>query len=61
MVGLTEPSLAEKVGWVREAAGERFDRLELSTIIWNVVVTDDRHARTPASLAGAQLHLGRHI
>jgi probable F420-dependent oxidoreductase len=44
MVGLTEPSLAEKVGWVREAAGERFDRIELSMIIWNVVVTDDRQA-----------------
>jgi hypothetical protein len=44
IVGLTEPSLTEKVGWVREAAGERFDRLELSMIIWNVVVTDDRQA-----------------
>ena len=34
----------EKVGWVREAAGERFDRIELAALIWEVVVTDNRRA-----------------
>ena len=51
-VGLTEASLAEKVGWVRKAAGERFDRLELGMLIWNVVVTEDRQAAAE-ELAGS--------
>ena len=31
----------EKIGWVREAAGERFDDLELNTCLTEVIVTDD--------------------
>lgn len=34
----TEALLAEKVAWVREAAGERFEQLELSALIWGVAV-----------------------
>lgn len=49
--GDTESLLAEKVGWVREAAGERFDRLELSMLIWNVAVTD-----APRAAAEAMAH-----
>lgn len=37
----------EKVGWVREAAGERFDDLELNVLSFLSTVTDD-----PAGLAG---------
>ena len=33
----------EKIGWIREAAGERFDELELNVTIFVSVVTDDRH------------------
>lgn len=33
---------AQKVAWVREAAGDRFDDLELSTAVFMVSVTDDR-------------------
>jgi probable F420-dependent oxidoreductase len=33
-----------KVGWVREAAGHRFDELELSMLIFVASVTDDRRA-----------------
>jgi probable F420-dependent oxidoreductase len=32
----------EKVGWVKEAAGDRFDDLELNALIGFVMVTDDR-------------------
>lgn len=32
----------EKLGWIREAAGERFDGLELQVRVHLVVVTDDR-------------------
>jgi probable F420-dependent oxidoreductase len=52
LVGLTEEMLAEKVGWVREAAGERFDQLELNLLSWGVLVTDDRRAAA-AQLASA--------
>jgi probable F420-dependent oxidoreductase len=37
----SEERLARQVGWVREAAGERFDQLELGALVWKVAVTDD--------------------
>ncbi len=37
----TEASVAQKVDWVRQAAADRFDQLELAMLIWAVVVTDD--------------------
>lgn len=40
----TEALLAEKVSWVRAAAGERFARLELAALIWDVIITDHRQA-----------------
>lgn len=40
----SEERLAEQVGWVREAAGERFGHLELAALVWEVVVTDDPRA-----------------
>lgn len=33
---------ARKVGWVREAAGARFDALELNILVHQVIVTTDR-------------------
>jgi probable F420-dependent oxidoreductase len=33
-------SLEEKVGWIREAAGERFADLELCQTIYDIVITD---------------------
>lgn len=33
---------AEKIAWVREGAGDRFDDLELNTTIFVAAVTDDR-------------------
>ncbi len=40
----TAGATAEKVGWVREAAGDRFDDVELSYTAYLTMVTDDREA-----------------
>ena len=40
----TDAVVAEKVGWVRQAAGQRFAQLELAVLIWRVVVTDHRRS-----------------
>ena len=42
--GDTEERLAEKVGWVREAAGERLAQLELAILFWGLAVADDQRA-----------------
>jgi probable F420-dependent oxidoreductase len=39
--GDTDTLLAEKVAWVREAAGTRFEELVLSALIWGVAVNTD--------------------
>lgn len=41
----TEDSLAERIGWVRDAAGSRFARIELGLIAFRAVVTDDQLAK----------------
>jgi probable F420-dependent oxidoreductase len=43
---LTWAATEEKIGWVREAAGDRFANLELNVYpsSWQIVVTDDAHA-----------------
>lgn len=41
-----EQVLAQKVSWIRAAAGDRFDQLELAMLIWGAVVTDDRRGAT---------------
>ena len=40
----TDDGLAAQLEWVRDAAGERFDQLELSTLVQGVTITDDRRA-----------------
>ena len=40
----TAAATAQKIAWVREAAGDRFDQIELNTIIPTVEITDDRRA-----------------
>ncbi len=40
----TPEATRRKIGWVREAAGERFDEIELNTLIGFVMVTDDRQS-----------------
>jgi probable F420-dependent oxidoreductase len=39
---VNEAALAEKVGWVRAAAGAGFDRLELALLINSLAVTDNQ-------------------
>ena len=46
----TEESLAERISWVREGAGDRFDQIELSMIAFRAIVTD-RPAERIAELA----------
>lgn len=43
---------AEKLGWIREAAGERFEGLELSITIFVATVTDDRESLASGMAAG---------
>jgi probable F420-dependent oxidoreductase len=38
----TEAALARKVEWVRQAAGERFEQVELNLLIRKVIITPDR-------------------
>lgn len=38
------PGLADRIGVVRDAAGDRFEQIELNALIQAVVVTDDREA-----------------
>ncbi len=44
----------QKVAWVREGAGDRFDQIEMSTTLFFAMVTDDAEvARSTADGAGA--------
>ena len=47
-------SVDEKLAWIREAAGDRFDDIEFSTTLFMVSVTDDRDsvARDTAAMFG---------
>jgi len=49
--GMAEAT-AEKLGWIREAAGERFEDLELSITIFVATVTDDRESLAEGMAAG---------
>lgn len=42
LADLSASVMDEKIRWVREAAGERFDALELHALIQRVIITDDR-------------------
>lgn len=44
-IDLSDSSLAataRRIQWIRESAGERFDALELNTLVFRVIVTDHR-------------------
>ena len=44
----TEAATDRKIGWVRAAAGDRFDQIELHTRIHLAIVTDDRRGTAEA-------------
>jgi probable F420-dependent oxidoreductase len=37
----TEAAFRQKVGWIRDAAGDRFDEIELGVLLLNVTITED--------------------
>ena len=39
---MTAAATARKIAWIREAAGERFDAIELNVVVGDVVVAGDR-------------------
>jgi probable F420-dependent oxidoreductase len=62
------PAIEEKIGWIRAAAGSRFDEIELSAQLLECVVTDrpdehladfaDRIATVTERMGGARVDLG---
>lgn len=48
----TPESTEQKIDWIREAAGDRFDGIELGTRIHLAIVTDDRQAMFDALAGG---------
>lgn len=44
VASMSADATEEKMGWVREAAGDRFDDLEISILKFVTIVTDDRDA-----------------
>lgn len=51
----TEAATIEKIEWVREAAGDRFDDLEFNVLVFMAVVTDDREAMIEAMAPAFEL------
>jgi len=49
--GLAEATV-EKLGWIRDAAGERMERIELSVTIFLANITDDRESVASVMAAG---------
>jgi probable F420-dependent oxidoreductase len=41
---VSSAATAQQVEWVRQAAGERFASLELNTLVFDVVITDERQS-----------------
>ncbi len=53
---MTAAAVSPKMNWLREAAGERFDDLELTIMVSDVIVTEDRQpaaARLAGDLGGS--------
>ncbi|TAN32610.1 TIGR03621 family F420-dependent LLM class oxidoreductase [bacterium] len=44
----------EKVGWVKEAAGDRLEQIELSVLVFGANITGDRESAAEAMAAGFQ-------
>lgn len=42
ITSVSADATAKQIGWIREAAGERFEQLELNMLVQRVEVTDDR-------------------
>ena len=51
----TQEATDRKLGWIRDAAGERFDQIELSINLWIVMPTDDRDELAASIAAGLDI------
>jgi probable F420-dependent oxidoreductase len=65
MTDITLEATAQKVKWVREAAGVRFDQLEINSFVFCVKVTDHRkmvadHVASHMGLTGEQVLASPH-
>jgi probable F420-dependent oxidoreductase len=49
--GITVEKTIEKIGWIREAAGERFPAIELNWTITAIIITDEREKTAEMALA----------
>ncbi len=47
----THACITEQIEWVKQAAGDRFDDLELAALIWEVAVSDNPRAAAEAIAA----------
>jgi probable F420-dependent oxidoreductase len=47
--GSDDATVAQRVEWVHQAAGERFGQLELALLVFNAVLTDTRAAQAAAA------------
>jgi probable F420-dependent oxidoreductase len=54
-------SLLAKVGLLKNAAGDRFEQLELNTLIFDVILTDDRRNAAHDYLAGLRPSPMKHV
>jgi alkanesulfonate monooxygenase SsuD/methylene tetrahydromethanopterin reductase-like flavin-dependent oxidoreductase (luciferase family) len=52
----TDAPLEEKIGWIREAAGERFAHIELARTVFGIELTDSPARVTPAIQGGPPIH-----
>ncbi|MGH2427608.1 MAG: TIGR03621 family F420-dependent LLM class oxidoreductase [Candidatus Limnocylindria bacterium] len=57
--GFTEAAIRTRIGWIRQAAGTRFENLELNVLIQRVIVTDDA-GTAAADFAGQLAPLPEH-
>jgi probable F420-dependent oxidoreductase len=51
----TQEATDRKLTWIRDAAGERFDQIELSINLWIVIPTDDRGELAASIAAGLDI------
>lgn len=49
--GITMDKTRERIDWIREAAGDRFNEIELNWTITMIVITDDREQTAEMALA----------
>lgn len=52
--GETDATMEDKIAWIREAAGERFEQIELCQTIFTIVITDSPSQAAPPQWGGMQ-------